>query len=104
MFAGTYMTDKSRQHGLNQWGPSDTTRSDGVPVKALTKEMLAEIVAAYGTVAGLAKRAGFEMLLIHGGQSSARLITGPRALCLPSRPLRAPTWIGPPWSRRRSST
>ncbi len=67
MYAGTYMTDKSRQHAMSQWGPSDTTRTDGVPVKALTHEMLAEIVEAYGRVAGLAKRAGFEMLMIHGG-------------------------------------
>ena len=67
MYAGTYMTDKSRQHDMNQWGPSDTVRPDGVPVKALTKEMLAEIIAAYGNVARLAKRAGFEMLMIHGG-------------------------------------
>ncbi len=67
MYAGTYMTDKSRQHGMNQWGPSETVRTDGVPVKALTKDMLAEITAAYGNVAGLAKRAGFEMLMIHGG-------------------------------------
>ena len=36
-------------------------------MKALTKEMIAEIVAAYAHVAGLAKRAGFEMLMIHGG-------------------------------------
>lgn len=67
MYAGTYMTDKSKQHSMNQWGPSDTVRPDGVPVKALTKEMLAEITSAYGNVAGLAKRAGFEMLMIHGG-------------------------------------
>lgn len=31
------------------------------------KELIDEIVAAYGTVAGLAKRAGFEMLMIHAG-------------------------------------
>ncbi|MBQ6223194.1 MAG: FAD-dependent oxidoreductase [Solobacterium sp.] len=67
MFAGTYMTDKKKQKSLSQWGPSDTTRWDGVPVKALTKEMMAEIVEAYGHVAGLAKRAGFELLMIHGG-------------------------------------
>jgi len=67
MFAGTYMTDKERQKSMHQWGPSDTVRADGVPVKALTEEMLADIVAAYGRVAGLAKRAGFEMLMIHGG-------------------------------------
>ena len=67
MYAGTYMTDKSKQKSMNQWGPSDTVRPDGIPVKALTKEMIDEIVASYGHVAGLARRAGFEMLMIHGG-------------------------------------
>jgi len=67
MFAGTYMTDKAKQKSLNQWGPSDTTRADGVQVKALTVEMIHEITAAYAHVAGLAKRAGFELLMIHGG-------------------------------------
>lgn len=67
MYAGTYMTDKGRQKSMNQWGPSDTVRPDGVEVKALTKEMMDEITVAYGNVAGLAKRAGFEMIMIHGG-------------------------------------
>lgn len=67
MYAGTYMTDKSKQKTMNQWGPSDTVRPDGVQVKALTKEMIKEITESYGRVAGLAKRAGFEMLMIHGG-------------------------------------
>ncbi|MGN1141332.1 MAG: FAD-dependent oxidoreductase [Oliverpabstia sp.] len=67
MYAGTYMTDKSKQRSMNQWGPSDTTRPDGIEVKALTKEMIDEIVASYKEVAGLVKRAGFEMLMIHGG-------------------------------------
>ncbi|MBR2811937.1 MAG: FAD-dependent oxidoreductase [Solobacterium sp.] len=67
MFAGTYMTDKKKQKALSQWGPSETVRFDGVQVKALTKEMIDEIVEAYGHVAGLAKRAGFEMLMVHGG-------------------------------------
>lgn len=67
MYAGTYMTDKTKQKNMNQWGPSDTIRPDGVRVKALTKEMIEEIVASYKEVAGLAKRAGFEMLMIHGG-------------------------------------
>ena len=66
-FAGTYMTDTSKQHGLAQWGPCDGMRADGVPVRALTYEMIDDIVASYGHVAGLAKRAGFEMLMIHGG-------------------------------------
>lgn len=67
MYAGTYMTDKRKQKSMNQWGPSDTVRLDGVKVKALTKEMIDHIVASYGYVAALAKRAGFEMLMIHGG-------------------------------------
>lgn len=67
MYAGTYMTDKSRQKEMNQWGPSDTVRADGVRVRALSKGQIDEIVASYGHVAGLAKRAGFEMLMIHGG-------------------------------------
>ena len=67
MYAGTYMTDKNRQHGLSQWGPSACVRPDGVEVGELTKEMIADIVAAYGRVAGLAKRAGFEMVMIHAG-------------------------------------
>ena len=67
MYAGTYMTDKSRQHSMHQWGPSDTVRADGVPVKALTEEIIQDIVASYGKTAALAKRAGFQMLMIHGG-------------------------------------
>ena len=67
MYAGTYMTDKSKQHNMHQWGPSDTVRPDGVPVKSLTTDMLSDIVASYGRVAGLAKRAGFGMIMIHGG-------------------------------------
>lgn len=67
MFAGTYMTDKTKQKSMNQWGPSDTVRNDGVVVKALTKDLIDEIVESYGHVAGLAKRAGFRMIMIHGG-------------------------------------
>ena len=67
MYAGTYMTDRSRQKSMNQWGPSDTVRPDGVEVKALTKELIDEIVASYKETASLAKRAGFEMIMVHGG-------------------------------------
>ncbi|MCF0228640.1 MAG: FAD-binding protein, partial [Parasporobacterium sp.] len=67
MFSGTYMTDKNRQKGLAQWGPSACVRADGVEVGELTKEMIDEIVRAYGHCAGLAKRAGFEMIMVHAG-------------------------------------
>ncbi len=67
MYSGTYMIDKSKQHGMTQWGPSACVRPDGVQVGELTVEMIQEIVFAYGHVAELAKRAGFELLMIHGG-------------------------------------
>ena len=67
MFAGTYMTDKTKSQGLTQWSADDGVRGDGVPYKALTKEMINEIVASYGHVAGLCKRAGFEMVMVHAG-------------------------------------
>lgn len=66
-YAGTYLADKNKKASLAQWGPSETTRPDGVPVKALTKELIDDIVKAYGECAGLAKRAGFEMVMVHGG-------------------------------------
>ncbi|MZQ97545.1 MAG: FAD-dependent oxidoreductase [Acidaminobacter sp.] len=66
-YAGTYLTDKDKKKGLNQWGPSEGVRPDGLEVKALTEAMIAEIVEAYGTSAALAKRAGFEMVMVHGG-------------------------------------
>lgn len=66
-FAGTYLADKEKKKSLVQWGPSDGMRSDGVPVKALTKELIDDIAKAYGNCAALAKRSGFEMIMIHGG-------------------------------------
>ncbi|MBR3296332.1 MAG: FAD-dependent oxidoreductase, partial [Firmicutes bacterium] len=67
MYAGTYMTDKDKQKTMNQWGPVDTVRPDGIPVKGLSKEQIADIVAAYASSAAMAKRAGFEMVMVHGG-------------------------------------
>lgn len=66
-YAGTYMVDKKKKGDLHQFGPSDGVRPDGIPVKALTKEQIASIVAAYAVAAGLAKRAGFDMCMVHAG-------------------------------------
>ena len=66
-YAGTYMVDKAKKEGLCQWGPSDNVRPDGMPVKALSEEQIASIVASYGEAATLAKRAGFEMVMVHAG-------------------------------------
>ena len=66
-YAGTYLVDKEKKASLSQYGPCDGVRPDGRPVKALTKEQIADIVASYGEKAALAKRAGFEMVMIHAG-------------------------------------
>jgi 2,4-dienoyl-CoA reductase-like NADH-dependent reductase (Old Yellow Enzyme family)/thioredoxin reductase len=68
-YAGTYLSDKDKKRGLCQYGPSDGVRPDGIPVKGLTKEQIGDIVAAYGNAATLAKRAGYEMIMVHCGHS-----------------------------------
>ena len=66
-YAGTYLTDKNKKESLCQWGPSEGTRPDGRPVKSLSKEQIADIVKSYGNAAALAKRAGYEMIMVHAG-------------------------------------
>ncbi len=66
-YAGTYLTDRGKKTSLAQYGPSDGVRPDGIPVKALTRNQLDDIVRAYGEAAALVKRAGFEMVMVHGG-------------------------------------
>ena len=66
-YAGTYMADKNKKLSLCQYGPSDGVRPDGLPVKGLTKEQIADIVKTYGETAALAKRAGYEMIMVHCG-------------------------------------
>ena len=68
-YAGTYMADKDKKQGLTQYGPSDGVRPDGRKVTALTKEQIADIVKRYGETAILAKRTGFEMIMVHGGHT-----------------------------------
>lgn len=66
-YSGTYLVDKDKKRGLSQWGVSPSVRPDGLEIKELTEEIIDEIVESYGNVAALAKRAGFEMIMIHGG-------------------------------------
>lgn len=65
-YAGTYLVDKNKKQGLAQWGVSPSVRPDGLEVKELTQEIIDDIVKSYGEVAALAKRAGFEMVMVHG--------------------------------------
>ena len=64
-FARAYM--RNSYPGQKFYGPVDSQRPDGEPVYALTQEQLDAIVAAFGQTAALAKQAGFQMVLIHGG-------------------------------------
>ena len=66
-YAGTYLLDKDKKDTMVQYGPSEGTRPDGIPVKALTKEQIRDIVQAYYENAKLAKLCGFEMIMVHGG-------------------------------------
>jgi 2,4-dienoyl-CoA reductase-like NADH-dependent reductase (Old Yellow Enzyme family)/thioredoxin reductase len=66
-YAGTYLTDKHKKAALCQYGPSDGVRPDGMPVKGLTRAQIADIVKSYGETATLAKRAGYEMIMVHAG-------------------------------------
>ena len=68
-YAGTYMADKNAKRALTQYGPCDWVRPDGKKVTALTVRQIDDIVARYGETAKLAKRAGFEMIMIHGGHT-----------------------------------
>lgn len=66
-YAGTYLVDKDKKGSMAQWGPSPGTRPDGREVKELTLDLIQEIIEAYGEKAALAKKAGFEMVMVHAG-------------------------------------
>ena len=66
-YAGTYLIDKDKKRDMAQWGPSKGKRPDGLEVKELTEELIQDIIKAYGEKAALAKKAGFEMVMVHGG-------------------------------------
>lgn len=57
-YSGTYLVDKDKKRGLSQWGVSPSVRPDGLEIKELTEEIIAEIVESYGNVAALAKEQG----------------------------------------------
>ncbi len=68
-YAGTYMADKNKKQGLTQYGPSDGVRPDGRKVTALSIQQIDHIVEQYHEAAVLAKRVGFEMIMVHGGHT-----------------------------------
>lgn len=58
---------KGAQGARLRYGPSAETLSDGSRVEEMPRELIREIVESFGSGAALVKRAGFDMLLVHGG-------------------------------------
>ncbi len=50
-----------------RYGPSSERLAGGGVVEEMPREMIREIVEAFGQGAALAKRAGFDMVFVHGG-------------------------------------
>jgi 2,4-dienoyl-CoA reductase-like NADH-dependent reductase (Old Yellow Enzyme family)/thioredoxin reductase len=50
-----------------RYGPSAETMPNGAQIQEMPKALIHEIVAAFGQGAALVKRAGFDMVLVHGG-------------------------------------
>jgi 2,4-dienoyl-CoA reductase-like NADH-dependent reductase (Old Yellow Enzyme family)/NADPH-dependent 2,4-dienoyl-CoA reductase/sulfur reductase-like enzyme len=50
-----------------RYGPSAETLPDGAEVQEMPRELIHEIVDSFGKGAALIKRAGFDMVLVHGG-------------------------------------
>ncbi len=48
-------------------GPNDETNPDGLPVRSMTEEDIYRVADCFAKGAKLAKDAGFDMVLIHGG-------------------------------------
>jgi 2,4-dienoyl-CoA reductase-like NADH-dependent reductase (Old Yellow Enzyme family)/thioredoxin reductase len=65
-YAGVDMAKGAKEAPL-RYGPSSETLSDGSMVKEMPLELIREIVDSFGRGAALVKRAGFDMLLVHGG-------------------------------------
>ncbi|NMA38318.1 MAG: NADH:flavin oxidoreductase, partial [Papillibacter sp.] len=56
-----------RKRDIFKYGPVDEVLPDGSIVKAMPVSVIKEIVDSYGKAAALCKRAGFDMVLVHGG-------------------------------------
>jgi 2,4-dienoyl-CoA reductase-like NADH-dependent reductase (Old Yellow Enzyme family)/thioredoxin reductase len=55
-------------HGVQlRYGPSAEAMPDGSVVEEMPRELIREIIDAFGHGAALVKRAGFDMILVHGG-------------------------------------
>jgi 2,4-dienoyl-CoA reductase-like NADH-dependent reductase (Old Yellow Enzyme family)/thioredoxin reductase len=66
-YAGVDLAKNSGGRTYVRYGPSAETLPDGSKVEEMHKELIHEIVEAFGKGAALVKRAGFDMVFVHGG-------------------------------------
>jgi 2,4-dienoyl-CoA reductase-like NADH-dependent reductase (Old Yellow Enzyme family) len=67
MYAQMDISDSERDGALLKYGPSDAALPGGRRVAEMPAGLIAEIVDSFGRGAALCKRAGFDMVMIHGG-------------------------------------
>lgn len=67
MYALSDKLDAPNANNFLRYGPSACTLPNGVKIQEMSKDMMQMIVRAFADAAALCKRAGFDMVLIHGG-------------------------------------
>jgi 2,4-dienoyl-CoA reductase-like NADH-dependent reductase (Old Yellow Enzyme family)/NADPH-dependent 2,4-dienoyl-CoA reductase/sulfur reductase-like enzyme len=66
-YAGVDLAKNLRGQTHARYGPSAEMLPDGSKIEEMPKELIHEIVEAFGKGAALVKRAGFDMVFVHGG-------------------------------------
>ncbi|MDR1064834.1 MAG: FAD-dependent oxidoreductase [Oscillospiraceae bacterium] len=67
MFSEMDIPGDSRDAEIVKYGPSELVLPDGKRVREMPNEMIDDIVASFVRGAALVKRAGFDIVMIHGG-------------------------------------
>jgi 2,4-dienoyl-CoA reductase-like NADH-dependent reductase (Old Yellow Enzyme family) len=66
-YAAADKVDKSVGKDSIKYGPSSEVLASGAVIREMPKELIREIVEAFGRGAALCKRVGFEMVMVHAG-------------------------------------
>jgi 2,4-dienoyl-CoA reductase-like NADH-dependent reductase (Old Yellow Enzyme family)/thioredoxin reductase len=66
-YSGVDLPKNLRSRAYVRYGASAETLPDGSKIEEMPRELIHEVVEAFGKGAALAKRAGFDMVLVHGG-------------------------------------
>ncbi|MCL1834610.1 MAG: NAD(P)/FAD-dependent oxidoreductase [Oscillospiraceae bacterium] len=78
------------------WGPVDMTMPGGKKVVAMSEERIQEVINGFGMSAAAAKRAGFDMIVLHGAHGF-----GLQQFMSPTINARTDRWGGNPENRCR---